>query len=70
MTKTRQRFLDVNEAAVRLNKTERFVRRLIEERRIAYHKFGRAVRIGEDDLDEFIAAGRIEPVGHGLRRVV
>ncbi|GIL30440.1 helix-turn-helix domain-containing protein [Actinocatenispora comari] len=70
MTVTKQRFLDVQQAAERLNKTERFVRRLIEERRIAYFKFGRAVRIGEDDLEQFIAAGRVEPVGRGLRRVV
>jgi hypothetical protein len=36
------------------------VRRLIFERRIAYTKLGRHVRIASGDLDAFIAAGRIE----------
>ena len=38
----------------------RFVRRLIAERRIAYIKVGRHVRIAEADLAGFVAAGRIE----------
>jgi excisionase family DNA binding protein len=37
------------------------VRRLIAERRIAYTKLGRHVRIATRDLDVFIAAGRVEP---------
>jgi hypothetical protein len=35
-------------------------RRLIVERRIAYIKVGRHVRIAEADLAGFVAAGRIE----------
>jgi excisionase family DNA binding protein len=38
----------------------RFVRRLVLERRIAYIKVGRHVRITETDLAGFVAAGRIE----------
>ena len=38
----------------------RFVRRLVFERRIAYVKLGRHVRIAARDLDAFIAAGRVE----------
>jgi excisionase family DNA binding protein len=38
----------------------RFVRRLIFERRIAYTKLGRHVRIAATDLDALVAAGRIE----------
>jgi excisionase family DNA binding protein len=38
----------------------RFVRRLIAERRIAYVKLGRHVRIAADDLEAFIVASRIE----------
>ena len=34
--------------------------RLIFERRIPYTKLGRHVRIAANDLDAFIAAGRIE----------
>jgi hypothetical protein len=36
------------------------VRRLIEERRIPKVKLGKFVRIHRDDLDAFIAAGRVE----------
>jgi excisionase family DNA binding protein len=56
-----QVYLTVPEAAQHLNTTVRFVRRLIEERRIAFHRLGRHVRLARTDLDAFIAAGRIEP---------
>jgi excisionase family DNA binding protein len=52
--------LTPQEAADRLGTSLRFVRRLIFERRIAYTKLGRHVRIATSDLDAFIAAGRIE----------
>jgi excisionase family DNA binding protein len=51
----------VDQAAERLNTTSRFVRRLIAERRIAFVRLGRHVRIAEDDLEAFIAGGRVEP---------
>ena len=54
------RLLTVEEAADRLGTSVRFVRRLIAERRIAYIRIGRHVRIAEADLASFIAAGRIE----------
>jgi excisionase family DNA binding protein len=54
------RLLTVEEAADRLGTSTRFVRRLIFERRIAYTKLGRHVRIAPGDLDALIAAGRIE----------
>jgi excisionase family DNA binding protein len=54
------KLLTVEEAAERLGTSVRFVRRLIVERRIAYVKVGRHVRIAEADLAEFVAAGRIE----------
>jgi excisionase family DNA binding protein len=52
--------LTVEQAAERLGTTERFVRRLVFERRIAYVKLGRHVRIAGRDLDAFIRAGRVE----------
>jgi excisionase family DNA binding protein len=52
----------VEEAAARLNTTPRFIRRLIAERRIAFIKLGRHVRIPMDELEDFIGAGRVEPV--------
>jgi excisionase family DNA binding protein len=54
------RLLTVEEAADRLGTSVRFVRRLVFERRIAYTKLGRHVRITTGDLDAFIQAGRVE----------
>jgi excisionase family DNA binding protein len=65
---TPARLLTVAEAAERLNTTERFVRRLVEERRIAFTRLGRHIRLAESDLDAFVAAGRVEPVRIRLRR--
>ena len=52
--------LSVEQAAERLGTTERFVRRLVFERRITYVKLGRHVRISSRDLDAFIEAGRVD----------
>jgi excisionase family DNA binding protein len=54
------RLLTVDQAAERLGTSERFVRRLIAERRIAYVKLGRHVRIAEPDLINFVSTGRIQ----------
>ena len=54
------RLLTPAEAADDLNTTsERFIRRLIAERRITFVKLGRHVRLAESDLIDFIEAGRI-----------
>ena len=52
--------LSVEQAAERLGTSTRFVRRLVFQRRIAYVKLGRHVRIATRDLDAFIRAGRVE----------
>jgi excisionase family DNA binding protein len=52
----------VSEAAEYLSTSERFIRRLIAERRIAFYKVGRHVRIKLTDLDAFVRAGRVEPI--------
>jgi excisionase family DNA binding protein len=52
--------LSVEQAAERLGTSVRFVRRLIAERRIAYVKVGRHVRLDPDDVEAFITASRIE----------
>jgi excisionase family DNA binding protein len=54
------RLLTVEEAADRLGTSVRFIRRLIAERRIAYVRIGRHVRIAEADLASLVAAGRVE----------
>jgi excisionase family DNA binding protein len=57
-----EQLLSVEAAAERLDTTPRFVRRLIAERRIEYHKVGRHVRISESALAEFIEAGKVPPL--------
>ena len=52
--------LTMKEVAERLNTTPRHVRRLVCERRIAYRKLGRYVRFHPADVDEYIAANRVE----------
>jgi excisionase family DNA binding protein len=54
------KLLSVEEAAERLGTSVRFLRRLIAERRIAFVRVGRHVRIDPADLEAFIAAGRVE----------
>lgn len=54
--------LDVDQVAERLGTKPRFVRRLIAERRIEFHKVGRHVRISEAALAAFIEAGRVPPM--------
>ena len=53
--------LNVDQAAERLGTSPRFIRRLIAERRIAFAKLGKHVRIDSADLDAFVAAGRVAP---------
>jgi excisionase family DNA binding protein len=54
--------LTVEVAAERMSTSVRFVRRLIAERRIAFVKLGRHVRISERDVTAFIEAGRVAPI--------
>jgi len=39
---------------------ERYMRRLVTERRIPYFKVGRLLRFSAEDLDAFLEAGRVE----------
>jgi excisionase family DNA binding protein len=61
--------LTVEQAAERLATRPRFIRRLIAERRIEFHRVGRHVRISEQALAEFIENGRVVPVTFVRRRV-
>ena len=75
MTKSQEhapdRLLTVAEAAEVLNTSERFPRRLIEERRIRFVRVGpRHVRIPESALREFIQAGQVEPITTRNRKKV
>jgi excisionase family DNA binding protein len=53
--------LSVTQAAERLGTPERFIRRLVAQRRIRFYKVGRYIRFDIADLDAFIETGRVEP---------
>ncbi|HEY2833847.1 MAG TPA: helix-turn-helix domain-containing protein [Sporichthyaceae bacterium] len=53
--------LSVTQAAERLGTPERFIRRLIAQRRVRFYKVGRYIRFDVVDLDAFIDNGRVEP---------
>jgi excisionase family DNA binding protein len=57
---SKRTLLDVDGAAEWLCVDERFVRRLVAERRVSYHKVGRYLRFDVRDLDDFLDACRIE----------
>jgi excisionase family DNA binding protein len=57
-----EQLLTIAEAAVVLGTKDRFPRRLISERRIRFVRVGRHVRIPVSALEEFIAAGVVEPM--------
>ncbi len=52
--------MGVGELAERLGTTERFVRRLVTERRVPFHKVGKYVRFDPADIDEWLVEHRVE----------
>ncbi|KEZ36869.1 DNA-binding protein, excisionase family [Frankia sp. CeD] len=54
------RLLSIVEASEVLGTGERFVRRLVAERRIPYHHVGKYVRFRLSDVEAFVSAGRVE----------
>ncbi|MDI2130822.1 excisionase family DNA-binding protein [Yinghuangia seranimata] len=68
MNEAQDRLLSVVEVAELLGTTERFPRRLIAERRIAYVKVGSHVRIRQSVVDSYLAANTVEPAPPRRRR--
>ena len=60
--------LTIEEVAAMLNVGPRFVRRLVAERRIAFHKVGHYVRFDAVDVAAWIAAGRVDTRAGERRR--
>jgi len=52
--------LTINEVATRLGVTPRFVRRLVAERRIVFHRIGKFIRFDPVEVDALIDEGRVE----------
>ncbi len=57
--------LTIKQAAGRIKMSERYVRRLVADRRIPFHKLGRSVRIKAVDLAAHIDSGRVESMTDG-----
>ena len=51
--------LTIGQAAEYLGTGERFIRRLVAQRRISYVKLGKYVRLQRSSLDAFIEASRV-----------
>ena len=66
---TSEPLLDIAALAARLGVGERFVRRLVNERRIPFLKIGRHVRFDAADVEAWISDSRVqasEPFGRPL----
>jgi excisionase family DNA binding protein len=55
------RWMSTREASERLGVTLRTLYRFIDEGQLAAYKFGRVIRIKEDDVEAFIEGARIVP---------
>lgn len=60
MSATTEQLMDVASLAERLGVGERFVRRLVDERRIPFFKIGRHVRFQPGDVERWINESRVE----------
>ena len=54
--------LTLGESAIYLNVTERYMRRLVSERRIPYLKVGRLLRFRPTDLDAYLEACVVDAI--------
>ncbi|MFT6763936.1 MAG: excisionase family DNA binding protein [Candidatus Aldehydirespiratoraceae bacterium] len=52
--------VDIPTLAVQLGVTERFIRRLVEERRVPFHKIGKFVRFHPADIELWIEQQRVD----------
>jgi excisionase family DNA binding protein len=71
MTATPDRLLTCDQAAELLGTSPSVARRLVAERKIRFVRVGSRVRIPESALNDYIAAGTVQPVtawSHRRRR--
>ena len=59
MANTTNGLVDIDVVAQRLGVSERFVRRLVQERRLAFHKIGRYVRFDLDEVEAWVETQRV-----------
>lgn len=51
--------MDIPALAKHLGVTERFIRRLVEDHRVPYHKIGKFVRFHPDDIADWVASKKV-----------
>lgn len=56
-----RRLISIDDLAVTLGVSVRHVRRLVSERRIPFHKWGRLLRFDADEVARWIEAARVPP---------
>lgn len=61
MPENENRWLSTKSAAERLGVTVRTLYRLIDEGQLPAYKFGRVIRLKEQEVDTFITSSRIQP---------
>lgn len=66
MTQDTSRYLRLPQAAAYLGQTERFMRRLVSERRVAFYHIGRFVSFKVTDLEAFAESGRVDAITGGF----
>lgn len=54
---------DCRYAAARINQSLRTLVDLVRERKIGYCRIGRTIRFADADIDAFIEANRVKPIG-------
>jgi excisionase family DNA binding protein len=59
-------FFTIVETAEYLGTTERFIRRLIAERRIGFIRLGRPIRIPMSAIEDFLQGGTVQPRNRAL----
>lgn len=52
------RFWSVGELAARWNVSSKTVRRWIDDKKLHSHRFGRQIRVSDEDADSFVASRR------------
>lgn len=61
MTSADGDWLSTKEAASALGLTPRTLYRLIDEGQLPAYRFGRVIRLKQNEIDDFVGAARIEP---------
>lgn len=57
-----RRYLRLADAAEYIGQSERFMRRLVFERRIRFYKPGKHISFAVADLDAFMESGRVDAI--------